>query len=382
MEIRLNLPKLAQHEYNIDRATGDLTLHIVDYAQPDVLKNFTVERTFHSRAGIWKFNIPDGIRNLTLKTLNRITLVHERDHLIAVKDSMGRTTRYEYEGKRLTRVTYPDGTKIAYSYDGNDQLMSCMAGGKTLFENEYDDLGRLTKVSDAAGVRIFFYDDQNRRTVENGNEVRVYVWNRRKQIEQIIYGDGSEERFAYDDAARLIVERDREGVERRCEYQGERLTAEIFSGGLEVNYEYDASGNLIRTIDNLGREEIYAYSSKNLLIEKRIRLNVKDWRRETFERDVAGRVLTHDINGRVTTYSYDEEAPVPSMMLSPCGYRFNYFYDEVYRLLRVQTMSAAVTEINLVELDGRRVRPETYDKTVRAAGDVLSVGSRSGIDFG
>ena len=240
-------------------------------------------------------------------------------------------------------------------------------GGNLIFENEYDELGRLTKLIEVDGVRIFFYDDQNRRTVENGRAPVVYDWNRRKLIEKITYGDGSYDQFAFDRSDRLIFERYWDGSEHRYEYDGTRLMTDTFNGELVISYEYDAVGNLIKMSDSIGREEHYAYSSKNLLIAKRTRLNVKDWRREFFERDIAGRVLTHDINGRVTTYSYDEEAPVPSMMLSPCGYRFDYFYDGVYRLLTVRTeegeFSFAYTPMNKLVADRKNIfapidRPE------------------------
>ncbi|MBR1579104.1 MAG: RHS repeat protein [Selenomonadaceae bacterium] len=374
MEPELNLPTLARHDYNIDYARGDFTLHIIDYAQLNILGSFTVERTYHSRTNSWQFNVADDIRELTLKTLNRIKFVRAGNHLIAVKDDIGRVTRYEYDGDHLTRVIYPDGTKINYEYDVYDQLSTCSMGGNLIFENEYDELGRLTKLIEVDGVRIFFYDDQNRRTVENGRAPIVYDWNRRKLIEKITYGDGSYDQFAFDSTDRLIFERYWDGSEHRYEYDGTRLMTDTFNGELVISYEYDAVGNLIKMSDSIGREEHYAYSSKNLLIAKRTRLNVKDWRREIFERDIAGRVLTHDINGRVTTYSYDEEAPVPSMMLSPCGYRFDYFYDGVYRLLTVRTeegeFSFAYTPMNKLVAD----RKDIFDPIDRPEHDTQRIG--------
>ncbi|MBR5913083.1 MAG: RHS repeat protein [Selenomonadaceae bacterium] len=335
MDFEIKLPELARHEYTIDYATGNFTLKITDYAQADILKNFVVTREYNSRINRWIFNIDDTQR-LTLKTLREIFFIYEGKNLIAVKDELGRTTRYVYEENLLTRVIYPDGSQIKYSYD-DKKLATCFEGGKNIFQNEYDEFGRLMKSSYDNGTRKFFYDDKNRQTIESGRDNIIYMWNRHKLVEKIIYADETFELFKYDADNRLNYKRTRNGDEYFWRYVEGRLTREIFPNNFIKKFEYDVQGNIIRISDSEGHEEIFSYSTKNLLIGKLTRLNIKDWRREVWERDIAGRILMHDINGQVTRYAYDDESPAPSMIKTPCGYKFNLFYDKAYRLLTVRT---------------------------------------------
>ena len=336
MEFLTTLPKLVRHEYKINYATGNFSIEITDYVQQDILKNFVIRREYNSLANHWKFNIDGRPQKLTLKTLREIFFIYEGTNLISVRDEIGRITRYHYDEKVLTCVTYPDRSQAKYFYK-DKKLTACNEGGKILFQNEYDEFGRLIKISDSTGTRNFFYDDKNRQTIESGRENIIYKWTRRKLIEKIFYDDGTFELFKYDADYRLNYKLSRNGEEYFWRYLNGLLTKEILPDGKIISYEYDAQGNLIKQTDSDGHEEIFSYSTKNLLIEKKVRLNIKDWRHEKFERDIAGRILTKNINGQVTSYAYDEESPVPSMIKTPCGYKFNCFYDKVYRLLRLKT---------------------------------------------
>lgn len=51
------LPELARHNYEINYATGNFTLKITDYAQQNILTNFTLSREYNSRSGTWNFNL-------------------------------------------------------------------------------------------------------------------------------------------------------------------------------------------------------------------------------------------------------------------------------------------------------------------------------------
>lgn len=338
MLIENNLPELARHEYALDFATGNFSLKVIDYAQTDILENFVVSREYNSRRRQWIFNLKNNSPKLTLKTLREIFFVYEGGNLISVRDELGRVTRYEYAENLLSRVIYPDGSHVKYFYDDAKNLAACEArGNKIIFRNEYDEFGRITKLADDSGERNFFYDAQNRRTIESGRENIIYRWNLHKLITEIIYADKTSEKFHYDAEKNLNYKVARNGDEFFWKYNGGLLTREILPDGTIKNFEYDANSNLTRKIDSDGREEIFRYSSKNLLIEKRTRLNVKDWRREIWTRDIAGRILTHEVNGQITNYAYDGEAPVPALMKTPCGYKFSFFYDKLYRLLTLRT---------------------------------------------
>lgn len=332
MKIFNNLPELAVHQFKINFATGNFSLNITDYAQQDILKIFSLQRQYNSREGFWKFNLDDRKKILTLSTLKKIFFVREGENLISFKDELGRTTKYFYEENLLTRVNYPDGSNIFYFYDENNLLKKVVGrDGKIIFQNEYDELGRITKLND----RNFFYDDQNWQTIENKNI--FYIRNRKRLITKIIFPDCSEENFDYDEQKNLIHKVNRNGEENFWTYDGDKLMQKIFPNGLTKNFEYDERGNLIKIFDSEGREEIFKYSTKNFLVMKSFKLNVKDWRQEFFERDILGRILIHDVNGNVKNFSYDENSPLPSLEKTPCGYKISYRYDNAYRILAIRT---------------------------------------------
>ena len=327
-----HLPELAIHETKIDCATGSFSIKIIDYVQCDILRNFLILREYDSLKGKWRFNITGQPKVLTLATLRQIFFVYEDENLISIKDELGRITKYEYAENLLVRVIYPDGTKINYKYDENKNMIECIGrNGKIIFRNEYDELHRIIKFNS----RSFFYDNQNWRTIED--EKIFYIYNRRKLITKIIYPDNTEENFDYDENNHLIYKRDCQGAENFFTYNENLLTQETLPDGLIKNYEYDSNGNLIKFFDSREREIIYRYSTKNLLIQKSVKLNVKDWRQEIFERDISGRILIHNVNGQITNYAYDEKSPLPSLEKTPCGYKFSYNYDKAYRILTMKT---------------------------------------------
>lgn len=326
------LPELATHKFKIDFVTGIFSVHIIDYAQCEILKNFSIEREYNSREKIWKFNFVGKPKILKLSTKNKIFLTYEDENLIYFEDELGRTTKYFYEENFLKQIIYPDGSKIKYFYDDDKNLISCVGRrGEIIFQNEYDEFGRITRFNS----RNFDYDDQNLQVIEN--EKIFYKRNHKKLLTKIIFADGSEENFDYDGDRNLIFFSNRQGKTKFYRYKGGLLAQKIYFGGLERNFEYDKFGNLIRIFDSKDRETIFKYSTKNLLIEKKVRLNVKDWRHEIFERDIVGRILTANINGQITNYAYDENFPLPALEKTPCGYKFSYRYDKVFRLLAMKT---------------------------------------------
>jgi len=339
MEFLNNLPELAHHTYKIDYATGNFFVEVNDYAQRDILKDFVITRTYNSLSGEWKFNLKGNSKKITLKTSRKISLIYEGKNLVSIKDEQGRITRYEYDGNFLKCVIYPDGSKVRYFSNFDKQLVGCRErDGKNIFQNEYDDIGRILKITTPEGERKFFYDVQNRCTIEGGEDITIYKWNRRKLIEEIIFSDQTSEKFIYDANRNLNYKRCRNGDEYFWRYNEKGfLRREILPDGGVKKFVYDEHDNIIRKIESNGREELFYYSTKNLLIERKVRLNIKDWRIETFERDISGRVLRYSVNNQVTNYAYDETAPVPSMIQTPCGYKFSCRYDETYRLLAIKT---------------------------------------------
>ena len=284
------LPKLVEHETDINYATGDFKISVIDYAQRDILRDFLIIREYHSRQHGWKFNISGKPDKLILRSECIINLMYKDNKLSEIKDELNRRTCYEYVNDCLSRVIYPDGSHIDYNYDADGRLITCYGrNGKLICTNEYDELDRVTRTTIERGSRVFSYEDQNRRTIESGIQEIIYHWNRKKEIERVTYFDGTEK-------------------ESKREEQSNQQ--------LEVKNKY---------------------SVKNLLIERETRLNNKDIRRESWKRDIEGRILKYNVNGQVMSYTYEDKSPEPTMIETPCGYKFSCRYDKAYRLLVIRS---------------------------------------------
>ena len=177
----------------------------------------------------------------------------------------------------LTRVDYPDGNYVEYSYDNACRLTKVTTPfGSTSYE--YDLLDRLTRVVDRNGyATVYEYD-------ANGNRTAVH------------YANGFTTTYEYDLLNRLICEKtvdnrdnvvvqyiytlgaagERKSVtelDRTVEYSYDSLyclTSETITEGEKVTvytYAYDnVSNRILKTVN--GEETVYAYNALNQLVSE------------------------------------------------------------------------------------------------------------------
>ena len=88
-----------------------------------------------------------------------------------------------------------------------------------------------------------------------------------------------------------------------------------------TEYEYDENDRLVKTSDNIGRENSNEYDTQGNLICNRIRINDKEYEETRYTYDARGRILSMtDARGNTEYYHYDtlfssETEYVTSMML-------------------------------------------------------------------
>lgn len=281
---------------------------------------------------------------ITLSSGKKISLEYEGSCLVAARDELGRMLSYQYGDGLLRKVVYPNHAGIQYDYDEMKRLISGTdRNGKQRFQMDYDFYGRVAHLNLSSGERYTYrYADQDRRMIlleENSLEFRTYYWNYRNQVTRITLEDGSEERFEYDGAGRVVFQRDASGKELRRTYDGRGMVmGETYSDGLSIDYGYDALGRLTRVHDNFDGEEQYTWNEQGWLVEKRTRLTGHAWRTERWERDMVGRILAYSRNGNRIGYGYTGgTAPLPHLMEMPGGGKFSYTYDAASRLLQIKS---------------------------------------------
>lgn len=279
------------------------------------------------------------METLRLASGQELQFGYRENKLCHMKDALGRVLTYTYEGDLLQRVTYSNHGHMDYTYDADGLLLTCRdRNGILVLQNQYDAESRLVRCQmEQMAAWLYEYREQDRQTAvsrEEGGSCRIYGWNQRRQIERIIYADGTEQKYCYDPQGRCILEQDRLGRSTQRVYdQNGLLLREELPGGVSRSFGYDAQGNLVLSEDHRGNEIRRQWSPRGQLLVRQTRLGERAWREEAWEYDELGRIVSFSCNGRITRWLYRGEAPVPSVLELPDGSKFSYRYDKAWRCL-------------------------------------------------
>jgi len=344
---------------------------------------------------------------------------------VAVTDTLGFVTRYEYDAlDRLIRETDPGGT-TAYAYDplGNRTVVTDALGNVTRYG--YDALGHLVVVTDALGnVTRYTYDEVgNRRTwTDRLGHTMEHVYDAAGRVVERIDAEGNSTFYTYDPVGNIIAVTDPLGNVTCYGYDalGRLVVITDALGVRAFEYEYDAVGNRVAEIDALGNRTEYEYDALGRLTAERDPLGnttryaydplghitvVTDANGYTtiYERDALGRVVTQtDRVGAVTTYEYDAAGNVVRVtdplgssteftydyagriltILTEMGRRTEYEYDALGHLIRRTDPKGQVTEFQYDPL-GRRIKAlypdgSGYSYTYDAEGRLLAAVTEEG----
>jgi len=198
------------------------------------------------------------------------------DVVQSISDAAGRKTFISYDqANRVRQIEPPAGSiaRVEFNWDEAYQLTQDRLPGGTRRDYQYDDAGRMTKISyvgsGSPGNRNFVYD-------ANGNLLRINV-----------------------DSGGL----DPSGNQLQREYDSlDRVTKFTDIHGTSLRYVYDASGNLTKLTYPDGKVLNYLYNEANQLVE------VVDWsnRRTKFGYDADSRVTSIQFpNGVMRLMEYD-----------------------------------------------------------------------------
>ncbi|EOP5735034.1 RHS repeat-associated core domain-containing protein, partial [Escherichia coli] len=174
--------------------------------------------------------------------------------LIAVKDTQGHETRYEYNAAGdLTTVIAPDGSRNGTQYDAWGKAICTTQGGLTR-SMEYDAAGRVIRLTSENGSHTTFrYDVLDRLIQETGF-------------------DGRTQRYHHDLTGKLIRSED-EGLVTHWHYdEADRLTHRTVKGETAERWQYDERGWLtdISHISEGHRVTVhYGYDEKGRLTGER-----------------------------------------------------------------------------------------------------------------
>ncbi len=182
------------------------------------------------------------------------------------------TTTYSYDTQdRLTRIDYPSGNYIEYQYDLNGNRTQVQTANQTV-DYTFDQLNRLKTVTDATGTTTYTYDAVgNRATQVNAN--------------------GTVASYSYDDLNRLtdLVHTD-------------ALNTILAS----YSYELGPNGNRLSLTEGTGRYVEYDYDDLYRLLIETVTDPINGNHFSQWSYDAVGNRLQQNIDGVVTTYSYND----------------------------------------------------------------------------
>ena len=220
-----------------------------------------------------------------------------KGQLIETIDKDGYLRKYGYTSAGdVASIQYDDGRKVKYSYDSLRRLKQVEDWLGTIKIN-HDSLGRTTQVT-----------DHNQRTIR-------YTWGSGDVRESIIYPDGKEVKYQYDEFLRL---------------------EKVIDGSMETNYNYDRFGRLIEKKYHHDLRTKYEYDSLG---------RIKWLLHETPENLLDGYLFSYD--KRDNKIGADRNHFNPSDK-SREKVNYQYIYDPMNRLQQVQ-------------LDGEAIRTYNYD---------------------
>ena len=118
--------------------------------------------------------------------------------------------KYEYdEGDRLVKTVDPAGraTQLQYSFYDTNRLRKLVRTGDdgASVTREFDETGRLTRMTDGAGIVSYTYDDRGRlnRIARQGTHAIAYTYDTLDRITSLQVGDFYRIDYAYDFLGRL-----------------------------------------------------------------------------------------------------------------------------------------------------------------------------------
>lgn len=293
-----------------------------------------------------------GNRTQMINTLGHVVTMRydPLDRLVSQKDAVGDSVVYQYDVVgNITGMTMANGHTFTYQYDADDRMVKERDAVDTIATYIYDNNDNVITEKDASGhITHFIYDKENKllkinfanNTSQqffydaNGNKVKEvnqkgYVTQFENdavnRVVKIVDAEGSASGFAYNFTGQLVNITDAKGNITSYNYDAlNRLTRQVYPDGTNRRFSYDANGQVLsKTLAN-GNVIGYQYDKLNRLVAR----NYPGNRKDSLTYDAAGRLiravnenavvqfvydnknrlLSENLNGRITQYEHNTAA--------------------------------------------------------------------------
>ena len=345
-----------------------------------------------------------------------LNLVYNATGLVeTVTDPLNRQVKLAYDDQQnLTYLTDAAGHITTYTYNTKGQVLTAKdAEGVVIFQNTYDDKGRVISQDDAVAGNLlttFHYDETSQpgkliTTVTNRNgDTRVFTHNNRYQLLSIqdelgkaittsVYdakgnlasvtdANSRTTRFTYNDNGNLLTSTDAAGNVTRMTYDSQNNLLSITNALYKhIYFDYDGNGNLIRITNPLGKVITNTYNSQGQILTTKtpsgavttyayqngLLVNITDAEsnRTTLNYDAAGRlVTTTDAQGQTTTLTYSAVNKIIAIT-NPLEQTVRMTYDSHGDLLTITDAKGSITRYVYDGNGNRLTQTNALDQTTR-----------------
>ncbi len=245
--------------------------------------------------GTSSWNYVDTAEGFRIESYNRDNQLEQAvdydalGRVVTIDNLTGNDVQKEYDKDLLHKVT--EGTKsIVYTYDELDRMASQADEQLHTMQYRYDAVGNLKSVRDKDNFETKYEYDR---------------LNRRRAVEDPLSGRTLTD---YDAAGNVIAITSPGGDRTTMEVdsRGQTLT-ETTSDGVR-HFEYDADGNLVRSIDRNGREIRRTYDGNNLQTSESWLVGNSIVHTLTMDYDAGGRKRSSTEGSVTNTWNYVDNA--------------------------------------------------------------------------
>lgn len=251
-----------------------------------------------------------------------LTFTYSGSRIHTITDPMGRTTTFTYDGSgNLTEATDPMGRAWSFTYDGGHRLLTMTdpRGGTTT--NVYDGQGRVVSQTDPMGRESTWAYEGEAASAEGGTTTFTDP-----------RGDATLYRFR---VLELLSVTHAFGTpaEGTTHYAYDPTTLGLASitdpAGYVTHNRFDSHGNLIESVDPMGRISRYGYGPMDELLEATDPRGTTT----TYRYDAGGNLLEKETplaaTGEIakTTYAYEAQPGELTSVTDPDGDITHFGYD-------------------------------------------------------
>ncbi len=239
-----------------------------------------------------------------------------------VINAEGRRTLFSYKARTvrglvfhdLVKITWPDGSARAFSYDARGNLTQIKDETGKAWKYTYNTRGQvLTAVNPLGGVSTRTYDvNGNLAGAQPPDEgVTQFGYDERFRLEQVTHPDGATVLYEHDDKDRLERITEERGKVYEMSYDDNNRLTEIRDPDLqETEFTHDELDRVATVIDRLGRTSSRSFDSRRLLAS----FTDRNGQTMHFEHDERQRLTEfEDAGGQVWQFSYDPEGRVSGL---------------------------------------------------------------------